>query len=284
MSPPKPVEFDAGIMKFDPASKKVTPDARRGRAKVYINNEGEKHFEWRDLKSNKAEIDQYIFEGDAIFDKVKNSTGRVYFLRFLSYEDKYFFWMQEKDTSKDEEIAKKVNEVINFNSDGIVEEEAKSEPPKPSANEQPKPSSQQVPSNSGGQGGTKSAEELGKMFAQALAGMGGGGYGRKPFPDLTSIITPEFLDYVNQDPDFKKALIPHLPEGQQDEKGLRASLKGAQLLQALDALDEALNSDQGQVVLLSLGLDASTFMKASDGTEAFLLALEKLAKDEEKKN
>ncbi len=85
----------------------------------------------------------------------------------------------------------------------------------------------------------------------------------------------------------------HLPEGQQDDKGYRATLKSAQLLQALDALDEALNSEQGQMVLYSLGLDANTFNFGKDGilfiykthelgTDALLLALEKWAKEQNK--
>ncbi len=41
--------------------------------------------------------------------------GRIYYLSFLTYEDKYFFWMQEPDQSKDADLAKAVQKVIDFN-------------------------------------------------------------------------------------------------------------------------------------------------------------------------
>ncbi len=56
-----------------------------------------------------------------------------------------------------------------------------------------------------------------------------------------------------------------MPEKQQSPEGLRASLKSAQIQQAIDALDEALNSEEGMTVLMSLGFDPSAFNQARDG-------------------
>lgn len=274
MSRPKAVEFDSGVLNFDPATKKVTPDARRGKVKVFINADQETHFVWTDLKTNKQDIDIIVFQGDASFNKVKNSTGRVFYLKFESYDEKFFFWIQEKDTTKDDDICKRVNDLINFDPDAIVEEK-KVEAPQPN---HPKPSSTQVQPKTTGQ----TPAELAQLFQQAMANVAQG-EGRKPTPDLTDILSQKFFDEILHDKEFQSALSQHLPEGQQNDKGYRDNIKSAQLLQALDALDEALNSDAGQTVLLSMGFDPSTFASASDGTEAFLRALDKWAKDQEKK-
>merc|ERR1719186_1593826 len=43
----------------------------------------------------------------------KNVVGRVCYLHFKSNDRRLFFWMQETKAEKDEEICKKVNELIN---------------------------------------------------------------------------------------------------------------------------------------------------------------------------
>lgn len=40
--------------------------------------------------------------------------GRIFHLNFGDYDDKYFFWMQEPDESKDDQVMKQVNDIINF--------------------------------------------------------------------------------------------------------------------------------------------------------------------------
>jgi 26S proteasome regulatory subunit N13 len=43
----------------------------------------------------------------------KTNGGRIFMLKFESYEDKYFFWMQTPDESEDEVFVKKLNDAIN---------------------------------------------------------------------------------------------------------------------------------------------------------------------------
>lgn len=43
--------------------------------------------------------------------------GRVYYLHFNSFEDKYFFWMQSPEEADDKNLAKQLNELINKNTD-----------------------------------------------------------------------------------------------------------------------------------------------------------------------
>ncbi len=55
---------------------------------------------------------------DAKFEKVKRTNGgRIYMLRFTSFEDKYFFWMQHPDETEDRVFMNKVNEYINTDLD-----------------------------------------------------------------------------------------------------------------------------------------------------------------------
>ena len=65
-----------------------------------------------------------------------------------------------------------------------------------------------------------------------------------------------------------------LPEGQQNEEGLRESLRSPQFQQALDSLEHALLSEQGISVLKMLGFDDKFFTEArGDCLEALFLAL-----------
>ena len=43
--------------------------------------------------------------------------GRVYYLHFQSFEDKYFFWLQTAEESEDKSLVKQLNELINKNTD-----------------------------------------------------------------------------------------------------------------------------------------------------------------------
>lgn len=68
--------------------------------------------------STKTKIDAfYVFPGDCKFEKVKQSSDRVYLLEFTSTQKRSFYWMQDADKTKDEENAKKVHNILN----GITE-------------------------------------------------------------------------------------------------------------------------------------------------------------------
>merc|ERR1719505_222062 len=72
------------------------------------------HFCWKDRNSGVVEDDLIIFPDDIEFKRVSQcTTGRAYILKFKSSSRKFFFWMQEPKTDKDEEFCKKVNESLN---------------------------------------------------------------------------------------------------------------------------------------------------------------------------
>lgn len=72
------------------------------------------HFCWKDRKSGVVEDDLIIFPDDVEYKKVPQcTTGRAYILKFKSSTRKFFFWMQEPKTDKDDEYCTKINESLN---------------------------------------------------------------------------------------------------------------------------------------------------------------------------
>lgn len=70
-------------------------------------------------------------------------------------------------------------------------------------------------------------------FFQNLMSMQGAGAAMKPedmSPPLQQILTQEkLLELIKDDPEVKKALTPHLPEGQQTDENLEDNLRSSQL-------------------------------------------------------
>ena len=107
-------------------------------------------------------------------------------------------------------------------------------------------------------------------------------------PELQQTCTQEsMIKLVTDYPEVKKLLLEHLPEGQQTEEYLEANLRSSQLEGAMRTLTETINSDQAEIIFLSLGLDPKYIKECKDGMDALMTALiDKHAdkKDEEKKD
>ncbi|XP_072038021.1 proteasomal ubiquitin receptor ADRM1-like [Amphiura filiformis] len=106
------VEFRAGKMHLKGTT--VTPDKRKGQLYLYQSDDSLMHFCWKDRTTGNVEDDLIIFPDDCEFKRVAQcTTGRVYILKFKSSSRKFFFWLQEPKTDKDEENCKKVNDTLN---------------------------------------------------------------------------------------------------------------------------------------------------------------------------
>ncbi|XP_030830130.1 proteasomal ubiquitin receptor ADRM1 [Strongylocentrotus purpuratus] len=106
------VEFRAGKMELKGTT--VTSDKRKGLVYLHQPDDTLMHFCWKDRTSGTVVDDLIIFPDDCEFKRVPQcTTGRVYILKFKSSARKFFFWMQEPKTDKDDELCKKVNDVLN---------------------------------------------------------------------------------------------------------------------------------------------------------------------------
>ncbi|XP_015433788.1 PREDICTED: proteasomal ubiquitin receptor ADRM1 homolog isoform X2 [Dufourea novaeangliae] len=106
------VEFKAGKMTMK--GKMVYPDTRKGQLYVYQSDDSLMHFCWKDRTTGFVEDDLIIFPDDCEFKHVPQcKNGRVYLLRFKSSNKKFFVWLQDLKTDKDEEYCRKINEVLN---------------------------------------------------------------------------------------------------------------------------------------------------------------------------
>ncbi|XP_046966390.1 proteasomal ubiquitin receptor ADRM1 isoform X2 [Vanessa cardui] len=106
------VEFRAGRMTLK--GRMVHPDKRKGLLYVYQGEDSLMHFCWKDRTTGEVEDDLLIFPDDCEFVRVNEcTTGRVYVLKFKSFSKKYFFWLQEPKTDKDDDYCRRINEALN---------------------------------------------------------------------------------------------------------------------------------------------------------------------------
>eukprot|EP01017_Pseudomicrothorax_dubius_P014502 TRINITY_DN1690_c0_g1_i12.p1 TRINITY_DN1690_c0_g1~~TRINITY_DN1690_c0_g1_i12.p1 ORF type:complete len:274 (+),score=67.02 TRINITY_DN1690_c0_g1_i12:183-1004(+) len=263
----KVISFKAGRLNFNKETKKVQPDTRKGLVRVFHDLSDEKHFTWQEEGKSQPEVDVYIFAGDARFGKL-NVAGRVFLLSFESYDDKYFFWMQDPNSDRDEAIIKEVLDVINFEDTQMIEEPPLRSPP---------PSNTSVegqPRNTAGPAGQNpnSQNNLAELLRQTLQNIQAPRQRpQKDTPSLLEVYKKDVLDRITSDEEAHQRLLHLLPESQQDAQGLRENLRSPQFQQAIEALEHALNSEELPSVLMSLGLEFIS--SANDGIDALYLSL-----------
>ncbi|KAJ1732037.1 hypothetical protein LPJ72_003630 [Coemansia sp. Benny D160-2] len=123
-------EFRAGRMYRDGDTNWVLPDNRRG--VCYVKKEEEDgllRFVWKEKKpagggAAAAEVEELIvFPGDVRLERVKQSSGRVYVLRFQTSDKRLFVWMQGGDAARDEADVREMNLVLNGGDEEEEEEE-----------------------------------------------------------------------------------------------------------------------------------------------------------------
>lgn len=106
------VEFRAGRMTLSGTT--VTADLRKGLVYLYRTETALVHFCWKDRNNGITEEDLLIFPDDCEFIRLTQcTTGRVYLLKFKTNDRRFFFWMQEPSATKDEELCKRVNDIMN---------------------------------------------------------------------------------------------------------------------------------------------------------------------------
>ncbi|TDH72114.1 hypothetical protein CCR75_003663 [Bremia lactucae] len=112
------VSFNAGKMTVKPTTNgkfMVTPQLEKGKVCLSRGDDQLLHFQWVDRQTGASPEDFIIFPDDAHFAKVETgrSDDRVYILQYKNSSRRFFFWMQNKDATRDQELVKKVNDCMN---------------------------------------------------------------------------------------------------------------------------------------------------------------------------
>ncbi|KAF9597796.1 hypothetical protein IFM89_021881, partial [Coptis chinensis] len=98
---------------------------------LVMGEEGLVHFQWLDRTRNVVEDDQIIFPDEAVFEKISESSGRVFLLKFNTDNRRFFFWMQEPKADGDHQICVSVNHHMNQPLDVAGEGEPEASVPLP---------------------------------------------------------------------------------------------------------------------------------------------------------
>ncbi len=114
-APPPAVAFNAGKCNLEQQPNGdflITAEPRRGQIALVKKNDL-LHFQWKDRSSGVVEDDRIVFPGEAKFQKIETgrATDRVYIFQLA--QQRTIFWLQDKDTAKDEENVKKVSDYMN---------------------------------------------------------------------------------------------------------------------------------------------------------------------------
>ncbi|CAI7902561.1 unnamed protein product, partial [Closterium sp. NIES-53] len=105
------LEFRAGRMTVSGST--VKPDPRKGLFRLIRTEDLLLHLQWLDRTTQAVEEDMVVFPDEAKFEKVSQSSGRVYVLSFNDDDRKLFFWLQEPKAHNDEQHCSEVNRILN---------------------------------------------------------------------------------------------------------------------------------------------------------------------------
>lgn len=115
------VQFRAGKCQLTPRPNGkflISADLRKGQVTITRGPDGLVRFKWSNFTTGVVEDEPIVMPGESIFKKVKSPRpeDRVYILKFHQGDRRIMIWMQEKDSSKDEELVRKINDSLNGNS------------------------------------------------------------------------------------------------------------------------------------------------------------------------
>lgn len=261
-------EFRAGKMSLE--GKQVVPDSRKGLIRVGRGEEGLIHFQWLDRTQNIVELDQIIFPDEAVFEKVTQSTGRVYILKFSSDDRKFFFWIQEPHPDGDPQICHSVNCFINHPIDMIGEDEAEASVPMHMSEVSEDTADDDISSRAGNlvdQNMTgESAEVTSSAGPVQLADLQRILRSIQPTgavedPDaglgLGDILKPELVSPLIETLPFQQRLASYLPEGPWTRETIVQLLQSAPFRQQVETFSHVLRT--GEIDLSQFGIDPSKY-------------------------
>jgi len=237
----------------------VDPSAVKGLVSVAPGLEdGLLHLYWVNRENQNIEEDLILFPGDASFVPVGEvEGGRTFVLKFMSSDQRLFFWMQDGDSSKDEENVTKLNRAL------------------ASEEDQPMDATADLASSTSvsdpGQG------ELARLRA-LLQSMGARGQGAarvgfaQPDFSLTHVLTPANLQPVLSNPTLLQTIFPSLPPdlpSPPSAETVRRIIESPSFQSSVRHLDQAFATGMLQGLVVGLGLPS----EAGSSANAFLKAI-----------
>ncbi|XP_010510741.1 PREDICTED: 26S proteasome regulatory subunit RPN13 isoform X2 [Camelina sativa] len=260
------LEFRAGKMSLQ--GTRVVPDSRKGLVRIVRGDEGLVHFMWLDRNLNTVEDDQIVFPDEALFEKVNQSSDRVYILKFNSDDRKLFFWMQEPRAEGDAELCSSVNQYLNqpieFQdedelaaavTDELLEDMAEDNTSSRAGNLVVPNLSTEVSDVTSSAGPVKLAD-LQRILNNLSAGPVGIA-GDEEGLALGDILKPELIMPLLEMLPVQERLSSHLPEGHCRAEDILELLQSPPFRQQIDAFTYVLRT--GQIDLTQFGIDPSKF-------------------------
>ncbi|KAK9989599.1 hypothetical protein SO802_029838 [Lithocarpus litseifolius] len=260
------LEFRAGKMLFE--GKRVVPDTRKGLVRIARGEEGLVHFQWIDRTKNAVEDDQIVFPDEAVFEKVNQSSGRVYILKFNTDDRKFMFWMQEPNADGDSQLCSLANYHMNRPLEFLGEEEPDASVPLQVSEDMVEDDissragnlvvpnfSADVTSEVSSSSGPVKLEDLQRILSNIgpadIAGDPDGGLG------LGDILKPELIMPLIETLQLEEHLTSYLPEGQWTPEDILELLQSPPFRQQVDSFTYVLKT--GQIDLTQFGIDPSKY-------------------------
>ncbi|KAK7841716.1 26s proteasome regulatory subunit rpn13 [Quercus suber] len=259
------LEFRAGKMLFE--GKRVVPDTRKGLVRIARGEEGLVHFQWIDRTKNAVEDDQIVFPDEAVFEKVNQSSGRVYILKFNTDDRKFMFWMQEPNADGDSQLCSLANYHMNRPLDYIGGQKINL-----AGNLVVPNFSADVTSEVSSSSGPVKLEDLQRILSNIgpadIAGDPDGGdkfdccftYQSLVSADclgLGDILKPELIMPLIETLQLEEHLTSYLPEGQWTPEDILELLQSPPFRQQVDSFTYVLKT--GQIDLTQFGIDPSKY-------------------------
>jgi len=266
------LSFKAGRCERRGETNWVDPLGAKGVVSLETSDDGLLHFNWKNRDTGETEEDLIVFEGDCSLSKVNNvPDGRVLVLKFTSSNQRYFFWLQDAEPSRDEFYIHEVNAMF-ADSTHIppsapppvavsVPTASTSAPPQQPATAPLAPTEEQL-------------RQLREIIQNAIPSAESG-----PELSLADVITPQTLEPLLSRPELLKAIFPNLPAdlpGERDADTLLEVIQSSAFKASIRGLDQALSTGLLGGLVTSLGLPA----EAGTGVVPFLQAIASQATEE----
>lgn len=266
-------EFRAGKMIV--RGTHVTPDPRKGLVRLVKAEDTLLHFQWWDRATFTLEDDQIIFPEEATFEKVGQSSGRVYLLKFKHDDRKFFFWMQEADKDMDADLCNVVTHHLNHPLESDGEDELEDSPQPLSENSDAMAGdlleatatsrdlaggSSYLPSST--PGSTNAGVVQMADLQRILSGLGQAADGhmamaRDTGPGFSELLRPDIVRPLLDTLQLEERLAPFLPEGVRTKQAIAELMQSPQFHQQLDSFTQVIRS--GQIDLSQFGIDSSRY-------------------------